>query len=77
MSSPFTDGKRLCVELNCEKWYVKCLVALYGLRELGHKEAAVYLIEDVKAALIAHAADGRPSKSEMEKRIKDSEDEPD
>lgn len=71
MSSHFVLRKVLCVELNCENWFIDCLCKLYGLRELGHSGGGLYLIEDVKASLIAHAADGRPTKGEMEKRIKE------
>lgn len=70
MSSDFIQRKLLCVELNCENWFLDCLTNLYGLRELGHSDAAIYLLDDVKAALIAHAADGRPTKAEMLKKIK-------
>lgn len=70
MSTQFIQRKLLCVELNCENWFIDCLARLYGLRELGHSDAAIYLIEDVKAALIAHSADGRPTKAEMLRKIK-------
>lgn len=79
MSTQFIQAKALCVELNCEKWFLASLSTLYGLREMGHTESTIYLFEDVKAALIAHAADGRPTKAEMEKKLKmkGSEDESD
>lgn len=70
MSSDFIQARVLCVELNCDKWFLRCLSELYGLRELGHSEGGVYLVADVKEALIAHHADGRPTKHEMERRIK-------
>jgi hypothetical protein len=70
MSNGLIQGKLLCVELNCEKWFLDCLEQLYGMRELGHSDASIYLLEDVKAALVAHSADGRPTKAEMLKRIK-------
>ena len=66
----FMLGNELCCQLSCQTWYLRCLRELYGLRELGHTEAPVYLTDDVKTALLAHAADGRPTKTEMEARIK-------
>ena len=48
MSNGLIQGKLLCVELNCEKWFLDCLEQLYGMRELGHSDASIYLLEDVK-----------------------------
>ena len=70
MSSQIIGEKQLLCTLNSEKWYLNCLAGLYGLRQLGHSESTVYLMVDVESALIAHSADGRPTKAEMEKRIK-------
>lgn len=70
MSTLFVQRKQLCVDLNCENWFLDCLTKLYGLREMGHSDAGVYLVEDVKSALVAHAADGRPTKADMLKKIK-------
>lgn len=70
MSTLFVQRKQLCVDLNCENWFLDCLTKLYGLREMGHSDAGVYLVEDVKSALIAHADDERPTKADMLKKIK-------
>lgn len=70
MSTLFVQRKQLCVDLNCENWFLDCLTKLYGLQEMGHADAGVYLIEDVRTALVAHASDGRPTKSDMLKKIK-------
>lgn len=70
MSSVFIQRKLLCVELNCENWFLDCLSSLYGLRELGHSDAAIYLVKDVESSLLAHSSDGRPTKAEMLRKIK-------